>query len=374
MLSLSLLLNLIIPQTLIYLKKNNKTTKGLLSGVSYHKKEVLILETLKAINAEYLGVLKNLKLNNTIAFICPCGFGDTLILCGFKDALEALYDANIHFIIKPKHEVIMKMYNIERYSMHNFNEEDLYRIAQENPTPQKGHLFVAHPLFLNKQGLLDAFNENKISFLNLHRKNLKLSDISEFKAPIKYPALTETFIARIEKIAPLNKIILIFPEAKSLKSINSHFFTELVEDLKANDYTIISSVIDKCNTIKGTKYVEMNVEEALALSLNCHSVYASRSGFCDLMAPIATNLTVYYPDIQAYNSYNLNKIYNNSNILETVVIGSKIKSITPFVILESKNNEHIYRLGFQFFRIKKTGKEVKFYIFGILIYRKKVKN
>jgi len=268
----------------------------------------------------------------------------------------------------------MKMYNIEHYSVHDFSEAELYKIAKENPIPQKGKLFVAHPLFLNEQGLLDAFNKNKISFLNLHRKNLKLSDIAEFKHPIKYPILTEEFKNRIEKIAPLNKIILISPETKSLKGINSHFFTELVEDLNSKGYTVISSIIDKCNTVKGTKYLSMNIEEAVALSLACHAIYASRSGFCDLIAPIAKNLTVFYPDMQAYNSYNLSKIYNNFRIMETVVVGSKVKTVTPFFILESKNNEHIYRLCCQIFRIKKTGKEIKFYFLGILIFRKGIKN
>jgi len=277
-------------------------------------------------------------MTNKINIISPCGFGDTLILCGFKEALEALYGASINFIIKPKHEIIMKMYDIEDYSIQDFSEDELYKIAEANPIPQKGSLFVAHPLFLNEKGLLDAFNKNKISFLNLHRKNLKLNDITEFKPPIKYPDLAKKFKQYIETLASLDKIVLIAPEAKSLKGINSHFFEELVKDLNSKGYTVISSVVDKCNMLKGSIYLPLNLEEAVALSMVCHSVYATRSGFCDLIAPVAKNLTVFYPDIQAYNAFNLRKIYNNSNISYLIVThqitsGNFVSFITALIML-----------------------------------------
>ena len=47
-----------------------------------------------------------------IVLVSQFGLGDTMLLCGFKDALEKYYNAPVHFIIKPTHQVVMNMYGI----------------------------------------------------------------------------------------------------------------------------------------------------------------------------------------------------------------------------------------------------------------------
>jgi len=313
---------------------------------------------------------KILKLDE-INIIAPCGFGDTMILCGFKNALESLYSEKIHFIIQPKHEVVMEMYNISDYSIQSFSEDELYILGKHNKIPTRGSLFVAHPLFLEKKELLEEFNKNKFSFIDLHRKNLNLSSCTEFELPTSFPQLTEELKAKVEEIAPLERVVLISPESHSLKAVNPIFFEKIVKSLKMNGYTVISSVCNIKNRVKGSIYLKLDIKEALALGTHCGEIYATRSGFCDLMALTAKNLTVFYPDHDSFKIYGLKTLFRNKFLPnEIVVIGSILSKVSPFLLIEKKNQETVYRLCLQLFRIKKTQGKKKLYILGIPIYNK----
>src|SRR5574344_2567849 len=73
--------------------------------------------------------------------ISPYGYGDTMALCGFKDAIEEFYKVKVNFVVKPQHEVLMKLFDISDYSIKTFSEDELGRIAAENPTMQIGKYF-----------------------------------------------------------------------------------------------------------------------------------------------------------------------------------------------------------------------------------------
>ena len=48
---------------------------------------------------ELSGVMDLKIKKNVMYFLSPYGLGDTMILCGFKDALEKKYNCKIHFFI-----------------------------------------------------------------------------------------------------------------------------------------------------------------------------------------------------------------------------------------------------------------------------------
>lgn len=316
------------------------------------------------------GVMKNLTKvsNDKINIVSPCGFGDTMVLCGFKKALESRYDSPIHFIIKPKHEIIMKMYNMVDYSIQEFTEKELYDLASQNPMPKKGSLFVAHPMFLQQTELLTEFNNTKLHFLDLYKKSLCLSDNTRFEPSTTYPDLTEELKNKIERIAPVEKIVLIMPESNSLKVVSHKVFEQYVNEVVNEGYVAISSVVDKRNKIKGSTFIDLSVEEAIILSRYCKAVCATRSGICDLIAPIAKKITVFYPDTHSFYTYGL-KVFTNeqSDISEVVTIGSIIEQIAPFLLVEQKHNESIYRLSLQIFKIKRTKNKLKLYFLGFPI-------
>ncbi|MDR1901926.1 MAG: hypothetical protein LBQ88_06575 [Treponema sp.] len=80
-------------------------------------------------------------------FISPCGLGDTMLLNGIKHSLERKYGLPVHFIIKPPHKIVMEMYGNTNYSVHKFSANELTGIGRINRIPQKGRLYVAHPMY-----------------------------------------------------------------------------------------------------------------------------------------------------------------------------------------------------------------------------------
>ncbi len=307
------------------------------------------------------------KLNNVITLVHQHSLGDLFYLCGFKSAVENQYGAKVHFVIKPNQEPIMKMFGFSDYSLHIFDEDELLKIAQDNPVIKVGGLFVSHPNYLNDDNktLGDFFN-SKISFVDIFKATLGLPLETQFQYPVIIPSLSDDLKNKIEQIAKLDKIILIFPEANSTHMIPSCFLEGEVAKLLQEGYVVISSVVDKRNAIRGTLCLELSFDEALALALNCHKVISVRSGFSDIMAPFVPNHTVYYPDIKTLKLYSFAKMY--SNIQEVVAPNFFMKKICPCFQLEQKNNQNFYKISLTVFRVKFNYRYVKYCVLGIPIW------
>src|SRR5574344_65645 len=300
-----------------------------------------------------------------ISLISPFGFGDTLILCGFKNAIEKQYDARIHFIIKPEHVVIMHLYGITDYSFENFDKDTLEKISKGNSEIKIGKVFVAHPKYLNDdEKLLQLFIDYKISMIDLFRMTLKLPEEAHFEAPTNIPQISLSLQNKLNRIAPLDKIVLFSPESFSTKRINRFYLEDMVKDLKEEGYVIVSSVLDKDEAIKGSTYIELSFEDALAVGMNCAKVYAVRSGFVDVLLQYRQNFNVIYPDIDTYKCYSVKQYCDE--ITEIFAPRAATKKIGPFFQIEDKGNEQLFRFCLTFLRRKKKERNtIKYCILGI---------
>ena len=310
-----------------------------------------------------------------IILISPYGLGDTMNLCGFKDALEKKHNASIHFIIKPTHEIVMKMYGIKDYSFQTFDKNELRAIAQRNTEVKKGEYFVAHPQFIGDDGkLLEDFYNFKISFVDIFKKTFWLSDDVQFKYPTIPPVLSNEFREKVEKIAPLNKVILFSPEAFSTNKVVPDVLENEVKKLTDKGFVVISNVIDKHETIKGSVYLPLTIDEAVALGINCAGVLSVRSGFTDIIVPFLKETVIYYPNIETLNLYSLSYL-KDKNIKEIVAPDTKLKKIGPCFQIEKKSNENLFRFCITLFRKKERRDSIKYCVFGIQIWViKKIKN
>ena len=75
---------------------------------------------------ELSGVMDLKIKKNVMYFLSPYGLGDTMILCGFKDALEKKYNCKIHFLIKSSHKIVMDMYKINDFDIIDMDKVDLF--------------------------------------------------------------------------------------------------------------------------------------------------------------------------------------------------------------------------------------------------------
>lgn len=265
--------------------------------------------------------LSNLKLDkNTYYFLSPFGIGDTLLLCGLKKEIEKKINGKIYFIIKPSHKIILDMCNIKNFILLEKNQrfslesEELKILSKKTPTPTKGQIYVAHYLLHSqyKDIIQQQSNKKIFTFLDCYRYFFGL----DWDTTLSFPTNSYHTKIRCKIDLDLRKTVLLIPEAHSVASIKREFWQDLAEHIKKKNLLPITSTTNEY-IIPGIKNIDMNLEELIALAMNCHSIYSIRNGLCDLLN-FKKNLWVIYPDINTYNFNRIKTIFNTSMAREVI--------------------------------------------------------
>ena len=308
------------------------------------------------------------KNQDKLMLINPYSYGDTMLICGFKDAIEKYHNVKTHFIVKPEHEVLMKLYGITDYSVKSFEKNELKEIAKTQKL-ENGCSFICHPCLLgDDKKLLKSFLNCEMDFIDIFRKTLSLPEEAELKKPVHIPQITPELNEKLKNIAPLDKIILFSPESFATERVTPRALEYRIKELKEDGYTVISSVKEKSEILKGSVYIPLSIYDALAIGINCAGVYAVRSGFVDLMIQYIDQMTVYYPNIRTFNQYNL-KYFKDKTTNDIIVEGSFVEKYSPIFQLEHKNTDKMFRFCITLLRIKKRKDKVKYSVFGIPIWK-----
>ena len=227
----------------------------------------------------------------------------------------------------------MDMYEIKTYLIIDIKSLDLFLLGDLTPTPRLGNIFVAHPKF--HKNYLYLFTEinspesnNKISFINWYKKFLELPENTKFEFPVWYPQLSEKAQTKINKIAPLDNIVILIPEANSFKTKKKHIWKTIIKDNKK--FKTLTVVHDKENKIKGVRNLDLDLYDTVAIMLVCHNVYSIRNGLCDLVANKISNMTILYINSFFKDVYTLKNV--NESIIEHVVEDYEITENTPYSV------------------------------------------
>lgn len=150
-------------------------------------------------------------------FVSPCSAGDTYRLCTLKPALESQYKGKIIFIIKAMHEAICEMFEGLEYVICEDKSVDFCKNKQclsiDNvvSVPTLGKI---HSNFIYYEFPADTDNQ-----LEFDRVRLMLPQSARRVLPTNLPKISESLRAKLDKIAPLNQIILFCPEANSFPKL-----------------------------------------------------------------------------------------------------------------------------------------------------------
>lgn len=256
-------------------------------------------------------------------YYCCASLGDTMITLSLKDELEYKLNSKIIFILKNTHEIIAKMYDIRDYILLNTIEMKEKIEGMLSLNPKKGSIYAAHPcLHPELAEFFEPIKSHKSTrkFLSWIYNFFGLEISHKVKLPLFYPSITDELMDKLSCIGPLNKIVLISPEAISMPALPENFWIRLVKDIRCRDLIPVSNVIDVNNSIKGSLYVKLDINEALRLGLYCKEVHSIRSGFCDLLFSRNKDLHVYYPTEESYYIYSMNDMFERADIDECVVI------------------------------------------------------
>jgi hypothetical protein len=267
-------------------------------------------------------------------FIPTYGLGDTMFICALKQAIEEKYNAAIHFIIKPSHKIVMDMYNISDYSIHEFTEDELHGIGKNNYRPRKGLLYVAHPDYSDDGSLMEYKNKFSINFLQSYLFFFRLDKDCPFVEPVKYPEISENISNHFPQ---LDKTVLLLPEARGVVRLNlprlkRDFWENLAGELQEQGFNVVQSYSSKDFKIEGIEALPDDLYYVTAFAIHCSSVYALRSGLCDIIASRVKQLTVFYPAESYYETFYMD--YDN---VKNILVDMEDKEPAPAVKQTKRN-------------------------------------
>lgn len=256
-------------------------------------------------------------------FECCGGMGDTMLTCGYMKALEKKYCSKIKLIVKKSHAFIPEMFEITDSLVIGRDISETFIKKKTFSEPKIGKVYSAHPC---KHPELWSFFEpvyyytSTIRFLEWFKQFLGIDKDTQLVFPKSYPKLPKKLRDAILQIAPLNKVAMISPEAVSVPALPQYFWEELVEKLNQDGLQVICNVMNPENTVSGTHYISMSSSDAVALSMECNSVYSVRSGLCDLIFERGADLHVYHPLHKTFFLYEMNEMFPGINIDERIIL------------------------------------------------------
>lgn len=246
-------------------------------------------------------------------FLCPYGIGDTFIVCSYKKIIEERYNAEIVFIIKKSHELVLRLFNIEEYVIYNFSAQEIEAISQKTNLGdmKKGELFLTRPGYEDPNSVFRHFIERKISFVEMYTKSLGVpcSKITKTQLPMHYPEVTKQLTEKLP--ANIENITLVLPEmnAPDIDKVSLDYFEKEIQQING---PVVVNMLQPNESL--SKYcIDLSLEELVALAINCKKVISARSGFCDLIYSEAKELEVIYPNYFFYDLYKLEDIFEEKN-------------------------------------------------------------
>lgn len=241
--------------------------------------------------------------------------GDVVYAIGLKDEFERVYGKKLHFIVRPQHEFLMKIYGITNYSVYdldkliknNLSFKNLYfhntKPARQDVDKLENEMFQS--LFSCVPILSIPFvSENPINnfftfpYFWAYRWGYNLGINENFKFPLpknKLP-IQPKLRKKINKIAPLDKIVLFAPEASTATELAPEFWNIIADKVHTKGYKIIvNSKKYKINHGISAFDLGLSLEDVVALGLNCAYVFSLRSGLCDALVGAGEGLYAFYP-------------------------------------------------------------------------------
>lgn len=236
-------------------------------------------------------------------FVSPSSAGDTYRLCMLKVALESQYKGKIIFIIKAMHEAICEMFEGLEYVICEDKSVDFCKNKQclsiDNvvSVPTLGKI---HSNFIYYEFPADTDNQ-----LEFDRVRLMLPQDAQRVLPTNLPKISESLHAKLDKIAPLNQIILFCPEANSFPKLPFIIFKDECQKLRKEGYSIVVNSLKYKKEyarffMGGVHDLDLSLKDAIALGISCAGVISTRAGFCDIVAHYCKRLKIYYTAFSNY--------------------------------------------------------------------------
>lgn len=306
-------------------------------------------------------------MEKSIYLLCPYGLGDTMLVSGYREALQDKLNLKVVLIIKRSHQSIMRMYGIDEYIIYDFTKDEIQAIENRKDWPdiEGGIITISRPGYFGKDGLFESFINNELPFRDMYRKYFGLDTICNFQLPMSFPSITQELREKLP--AAIEEIVLVMPEmnAPDVDTVPNCFFKKIIEQRieEIGEKRVVVNTINNAFGEKGL-HIDLTLDELIALASKCKEVISARSGICDLIFQNVNNLTVIYPNNYFYELYSLRKMFGNN--IHSVNVHEKTIRLDTFFRENTLNECAIYGMGFAGKRIamclEKENIKIKFVI------------
>lgn len=279
----------------------------------------------------------NVVLNNHL--------GDTFTIMSFHKELKNKLKKPIHFLIQPSQEIVMELYKYKNYTVVDLNTfiDPYVKKYFKDKVSYVYFKISVFEYFLDKEPKLDVpfiLSSNSDLFKHmikeygyqenfLHGWAYQIGlNIKKVDFKINCPSLSDKASKEIQKIAPLNKIVLIAPEAKSDYMLNKNVWNLITKKIMNLGYVVVENITDKKNHIDGAITLNLSLKDVIALGYACNSVFALRSGLCDVLSGKGKDLYVLYRKERWVNGYfSFQKYFNikNNNYPNEIILDQNLK-------------------------------------------------
>jgi len=256
--------------------------------------------------------------------VCPCGIGDTYIVCCLaREFIGHNKIDKLTISVKQSHQGIPILFRDSFSRVAPLYESYLHAIGQFGGFGA-GSAIVAHPSYTD-QGLIRLLGVRDINLMDMYKALLRIpheSPISKPKIPVAVASRARERFKRMN--LPFGKTVILAPEAVSSAAMPLPLWHRLSDRLKEAGFEVCTNCVDPNNVVPGTHAIFFPLEEAITMSECAGWMISSRSGLCDLISSSACRLTVLYRNQEwlsgtLYSISNLNSMGLSHRAHELIV-------------------------------------------------------
>lgn len=267
------------------------------------------------------------------------GIGDTVMVALYSYIFEKKYKKPIAFVVPRGHIDVLKRFDyvkkVSGLTKEEFNNLILY-ISKQGFYETNKFCYAFFKMNISKSGIRNwsSTKWNKRLILSKrYKENVFNIDLETSMYNVKNEKVN---ISLLKKYNINSKSIIINPYANTVTALKLSFWEQLVEQLISKGYNVFTNIGNPQteNAVKGSKPLNLSLDEIYLISPKLKSFIALRSGICEYLALNNTKMIVLNKNKKNYEKYDdVNEFSTKKTINNIYITNRKYDNI----ILEIMN-------------------------------------
>ncbi|WP_026834806.1 hypothetical protein [Eubacterium xylanophilum] len=260
-------------------------------------------------DGKYILRVCDIELKKDFKYVCcPCSIGDTLYVCSLLNAYKKSNNKKICVIAKKFHEELVKMFDgIDDVIISNQAVSCLEKYS------------VTRKVWERENYLYGYFHKDVFDQLDKsHYNSIEGNMVEKYKhIVLGIPGESEMSRPGIPTIQGYENVAIIAPYAQTEEMLPGEFWDRLVWELKDIGLEVLTNVKDSSEKeVGGTARFSGSLSELAQVGRSCKCVISLRSGICDLLALVDSNIIIINNKYELKDEWSVSSINQRHNCRE----------------------------------------------------------